>query len=155
MRQHPLDFGNATTYAETIDLPIIKNYAEKILRAAEFNGICEVEFKRDERDGYYKFLEVNPRTWKWHAISNEANTPFLILFYNWLRGKEIIPEDGFKEASFVHLLTDIPTRAKLLLRGEKYWCRVRRPVENAVWSASDPKPWLFEKIYLIYFIFYR
>ena len=45
MRQHPIDFGNATTYAETVDAPELKAFAEQILSAANYNGLCEVEFK--------------------------------------------------------------------------------------------------------------
>lgn len=44
-RQHPIDFGNATTYAETVDKPLLLDYANKVLAASKFFGICEVEFK--------------------------------------------------------------------------------------------------------------
>jgi predicted ATP-grasp superfamily ATP-dependent carboligase len=155
MRQHPLDFGNATTYAETIDIPELKQYAERILLAADYNGLCEVEFKMDERDNQYKFLEVNTRTWKWHSIANKAETPFLKQFYLYLNGTEITPVNGFKKTSFFHLITDIPIRIKLLLAGFSYWNRVVSPVENAVYTADDLKPWIMEKLYLPYLIFSR
>lgn len=81
MRQHPIDFGNATTYAEVSDSPEPVVYAEKLLAAAGYSGLCEVEFKRDARDGTFKLLEVNPRTWKWHAIADKAGTPFIPLWF--------------------------------------------------------------------------
>jgi predicted ATP-grasp superfamily ATP-dependent carboligase len=155
MRQHPLDFGNATTYAETVDIPLLKKYGEKILRAAQYNGLCEVEFKLDERDNIYKLLEVNPRTWKWHSIANKAETPFLQLFFNYLTGKAIHPVEGFKNASFCHSLTDLPTRLKLLFKGYDYWNRFMSPVENAVWTGNDPLPWFYEKLYIMMYLFRR
>lgn len=148
MRQHPIDFGNATTYAETMEVPGIINYAETLLKEANFNGLCEVEFKRDERDGLYKFLEVNTRTWKWHSIANKSGTPFLKTYFDFLNGQSISTTIGFTKASFVHFLTDFPVRLELLIKGDKNWNRRIAPCENAVWDKDDFKPWLFEKLYL-------
>ena len=68
-RQHPPDFGNATTYAVTIEIPEIIKFGIEILKKVHYIGVCEVEFKFDSRDNNFKFLEVNPRTWKWHSIA--------------------------------------------------------------------------------------
>lgn len=155
MRQHPLDFGNATTYAETVDLPVIKEYAERLLQHADYNGLCEVEFKLDERDGEYKFLEVNTRTWKWHTIANKANTPFLITYYNYLTGSNIKTIYSPQKASFRHGLTDLPTQLQLLLKGKSYFSRIKKPVEGAVWAVDDKKPWIMQLFYLPYLIIQR
>jgi predicted ATP-grasp superfamily ATP-dependent carboligase len=149
MRQHPLDFGNATTFAVTQDIPILKEYSEKLLYAVNYNGLCEVEFKFDERDQKYKFLEVNPRTWKWHSIANKAETPFLKLYFDYLCGNSIIPVNGYKAASFYHFLTDFPTIISMLIKGRRIKKWFSKPVEFAVWALDDFKPWLFEKLYLI------
>jgi D-aspartate ligase len=155
MRQHPLDFGNATTYAETVYVPHLKEYGERILKAANFNGICEVEFKLDDRDNQYKFLEVNTRTWKWHAIANKAGTPFIKNYYDYLTGKNIQPLEGFTIASFCHSVTDVPIQLKLFFKRFSFWNRKIKPVENAVWASDDILPWFYEKIYLSFFIFKR
>jgi len=155
MRQHPVDYGNATTYAETVDLPILKEYGERILGAVKYTGLCEVEFKLDESDDQYKFLEINPRTWKWHSIANKAGTPFINTCYDYLLGKEIKSVRGYTHASFRHLVTDLPTQLKLLIAGFDYWNRKRKPVVYAVWAADDISPWFWEKIYLPYMIMNR
>jgi len=148
MRQHPIDFGNATTYAEVTDRPEPAVYGEELLAAAGYSGLCEVEFKRDARDGTFKLLEVNPRTWKWHAIADKAGTPFIPLWFDYLNGSAIEPVSGQRQASFCHSATDIPVRLVLLLRGADYWNRKVSPVQGAVWSSDDPAPWFFEKLYL-------
>lgn len=148
LRQHPVDFGNATTYAETCHVPEIMKYAERILKGAGYNGLCEVEFKKDARDGSYKFLEVNPRTWKWHSIANKTMTPFIELYFNFLTGNNITPVYGFQNGSFVHQVTDLPVRFRLFFKGDKNWQRRTKPCENAVWARDDIKPWLYEKLYL-------
>lgn len=155
MRQHPVDFGNATTYAEAVDIPELVDHAVTLLKKSNYSGLCEVEFKKDDRDGKYKLLEVNPRTWKWHSISNKAGTPFLKTYFDFLLGNKIFANEGFKSASFVHCLTDFPVRLCLLKKGFKFWNRLISPCENAVWARDDIKPWLFEKLYIPYLIFSR
>ncbi len=155
LRQHPPDFGNATTYAETVEMPDLKNIGEKLLGSVKYNGICEIEFKRDDRDNEFKLLEVNPRTWKWHSIANKTGTPFIPLFFDYLAGRTINPVEGFKHAAFCHYLTDIPIRLKLLLKGADNWKQLSSPLENATWSARDPLPWIFEKILIFNFLIRR
>jgi hypothetical protein len=155
MRQHPLDFGNATTYAETVDIPQLREYGERILKAANYNGICEVEFKLDDRDFQYKFLEVNARTWKWHTIANKADTPFIKNYFDYLTGNDIQPIEGFSRCSFFHFLTDFPIQLLLFFKGNRYWNRLIKPVERAVWAIDDIMPWFYEKFYLFYFLLKR
>jgi predicted ATP-grasp superfamily ATP-dependent carboligase len=155
MRQHPLDFGNATTYAETIEIPELREYGERILKAVGYNGICEMEFKLDSRDNKYKFLEVNSRTWKWHTIANKAGTPFVKNYFDYLTGKIIQPSEGFSKSAYIHSLTDIPVQLQLFLKGYGYWNRKIRPIEPAVWAIDDPSPWFYEKAYLFFYLFKR
>lgn len=155
MRQHPIDFGNATTYAEIINIPEIIDYATQIMAQTSFTGMCEIEFKKDQLDDQYKFLEVNPRTWKWHAIAEKADVHFLEMFYQYLIGNKISPQLTFKKASFFHSLTDWPIRLKLWRMGKKYAFRKIEPCQNAVWSINDPMPWLIEKLLLPYLLLKR
>lgn len=148
MRQHPIDFGNATTYAETVLMPLLLEYGERLLKSVDYNGICEIEFKRDTRDGMFKFLEVNPRTWKWHSIANKAGTPFLDTYYNYLTGMQVYPGSNQKKASFFHAITDIPTVINMIFKGQLKGVRFKKPVEHAVWSFDDIKPWIYEKLYI-------
>lgn len=152
LRQHPLDFGNATTYAELVQRPELVEQAAALLRAAGYNGLCEVEFKRDDRDGVVKFLEVNTRTWKWHMLAETAGVHFLWNYYGHLTGQFLTGGNQPRRASFVHLLTDLPVRLQLLLKGRKEALRFRGPLAHAVWDRSDWRPWLFEKGYLFHLI---
>ena len=153
-RQHPPDFGNATTYAETVTIDEINQYAIKILEATNYRGVCEVEFKYDQRDGQYKFLEVNPRTWKWHSIAEKANAPILISLYAHSYGLEEIVKNEYDEATFMHILTDVPTRLKMRRLKMPYNTR-KENTKYAVRDASDWWPSFFELLYLPYFILKR
>jgi predicted ATP-grasp superfamily ATP-dependent carboligase len=149
-RQHPPDFGNATTFAETVNIPILKDMAEKILKRVKYHGLCEVEFKYDKKTKEYKLLEINPRTWKWHSIANRANTPFLISIYKKMVYGEDLIIDGFKEAYFKHILLD----TIMLIINKNYRKNYKKPpkdkIQYAVFDINDILPFFFELIYFPY-----
>ena len=153
-RQHPIDFGNATTYAETANSNELINIAENILKYVDYTGVCEVEFKYDERDNRYKFLEVNPRTWKWHVISERSNSPFLMSLYNLIYHEKPIVRLTWNSAAFKHLTTDVPTILKLFFKGQ-FRKSVVNNVQYAVWNKKDLKPAFYELLYLPYLIVKR
>jgi len=75
LRQFPVDFGCAT-YVRTVEEPEVEEISERFLRGIGYTGLVEIEFKRDPRDGRYKMLDVNPRTWAWHSLSRRAGIDF-------------------------------------------------------------------------------
>ncbi len=153
-RQHPIDFGNATTYAETVNNNELIAIAEKILTYVNYIGICEVEFKYDERDNKYKFLEVNPRTWKWHAISERSDSPFLMSLYNLIYNEKPIVKLTWNNAAVKHLTTDLPIILRLLIKGQFKKSKIKN-IQYAVWKKEDLKPAFFELLYLPYLMIKR
>jgi D-aspartate ligase len=75
-RQHPLPFGRASTFVETVDVPILKEPSERFFRESNYYGLVEVEHKLDPRDGEYKLLDVNARTWGYHRLGPRAQVDF-------------------------------------------------------------------------------
>src|SRR6185312_12978622 len=67
-RQHPPLFGRSCTCVETADVPEIEAIALRFLKAINYYGLVELEFKLDPRDGKYKLLDVNARTWGYHSL---------------------------------------------------------------------------------------
>jgi predicted ATP-grasp superfamily ATP-dependent carboligase len=55
---------------EAIRLPELVEPSRRLLRALNFHGISEIEFKRDERDGRLYLIEINPRHWDQHGLGN-------------------------------------------------------------------------------------
>ena len=153
-RQHPIDFGNATTYAETVDIPVLVEYARKILTRANFTGLCEVEFKFDERDGQYKFLEVNPRTWKWHLISQAAEVPFLQSLYKFFSEGRPVNTKNYKPASWQDVITDFPIILEMKRKGA-YLKGEKRKIVPAVANIKDIGPFVFQLLFLPYNLFKR
>lgn len=60
LRAYPLQYGCATLVEPVIDEEI-DTACNKFLSALGFIGLCEIELKRDSRDGKLLLIEVNPR----------------------------------------------------------------------------------------------
>lgn len=81
-RQHPLEFGRASTYVETVDVPLLEELSERFLRAINYYGLVELEYKRDPRDSRYKLLDVNARTWGYNGLGPCAGVDFSYMLYS-------------------------------------------------------------------------
>jgi len=79
--EYPEPFGDGLV-VETIDDPGILEDSVRLLRKLGYWGICDVEYKRDERDGRFKLLDANPRTWLWVGLAESAGcTPLALSAY--------------------------------------------------------------------------
>lgn len=147
-RQHPMDFGHASTYAELVDIPNLAAISKAFLTAIDYYGIGEVEFMKDPHTGEYKLIELNPRIWGWHtlAIAAGINLPFLL--YNDMLGQEIELPGTLKDVKWIRLITDIPTVIKELAMGKMtvfdYLRSLKGGKEFAVFSLADPLPFIAE-----------
>ncbi len=148
MRQHPMDFGHATTYAETRDMPQLEELGTRFLKALNYRGVAEIEFMFDERTGTYKFIEMNGRFWGWHSLTYHAGLNYPMTLYQTLQGIEVQAKSPQINAKWVRLLTDVPTIARETLRGRMSPLRFVEALCNgsrdAVWSWKDPMPFVME-----------
>jgi len=153
-RQHPMDFGHASTFAETVDLPILQETAEAFLKLIDYYGLAEVEFMHDPRDEKYRLLEVNPRVWGWHTLAIAAGADLPYLLYQDMLGRTIEETPVTNHAKWVRLTTDLPTVAIEIGKGRvklrDYISSMKGKKEFAVFSLEDPLPFLAELALLPY-----
>ena len=152
-RQHPPDFGRASTFVETIDLPVLATLSERFLREIDYYGLIELEYKLDCRDGQYKLLDVNPRTWGYHSLGHDAGVDFPhLLFADQLER----PVDSCRARAgrrWIRLVTDLPTGLVEIRNGDLGWRTYLRSLRfdtEAVFSRRDPLPGLVEVALLPY-----
>lgn len=147
-RQHPSDFGRASTFVETVDLPEIEEPSQRFLKAVDYYGLVELEYKRDPRDGRAKLLDVNARTWGYHSIGTAAGVDFPYLLYRDQLGERVDPCRARAGARWIRLSTDVPNAVKDVAKGQlrvgDYLRSLRGVDVDAVWSVSDPLPALME-----------
>jgi D-aspartate ligase len=158
-RQWPMDFGRASTFVETIDAPDVEAFARRILHALRFDGIVELEFKRDPRDGGLKLLDINPRVWGWHTLSRGAGVDFPYLLWRMVRGETVEPVRGRAGVRWVRALTDVPTAIGAIRAGKMslfgYLASLRPPIELAILALDDPLPALLEVPVSVYLAWSR
>jgi D-aspartate ligase len=153
-RQHPSDFGRASTYVETISLPELAEPSCRFLAAIGYYGLVELEYKRDPRDGLCKLLDVNARTWGYHSVGGPAGVDFAYLLFRDQVGAPVEEAHARPGVRWIRLSTDVPNalrdiRAGTLRPGE-YLRSLRGVHTEAVFSLSDPVPGLYEIALLPY-----
>lgn len=149
LRQHPVEFGRASTFARTLTDAGLSEPSERFLGAVGFYGLAELEYKLDPRDGRPKLLDVNPRTWGYHLLGQRAGVDFPYHVYADLLGLPA-PDAGRAQpgVSWMRLATDLPTAmlelARRRLRWRAYLGSLARVDVGAVFSRDDPLPGLAE-----------
>ena len=147
-RQFPRDFGQLSTFVETIDEPEVVEPAERLLAAIKFSGLVEVEFKRDPRNGQFKVLDINPRVWGWHTLSRRAGVDFPYLLWLLVRGEPVPAMRGRAGERWVHLSADLRVGLEEIVKGRlsfrDYLSSIRGPLESAIFSWDDPLPGLLD-----------
>lgn len=147
-RQHPAEFGRASTFVETVNVPELEVTAQRLLAAVGYYGLAELEFKLDPRDGVHKLLDVNARTWGYHSLGAAAGVDFPYLLYADQLGRDVTPVRARTGVRWVRLLTDAPTAAVEVRHGRLGWRGYVRSLRSAdteaVFSRDDPLPSLVE-----------
>lgn len=143
-RQYPVEFGYNSTFVETVDRPEVEAPALRLLNAIRYTGLVEVEFKYDARDGRYKLLDINARTWTWHTLGRRAGLDFPYLMWRVARDEPVAPIRGAAGVRWVHSLRDVVASSQEMRRGNltlgEYLHSVRGGAEHAVLAFDDPLP---------------
>lgn len=147
IRQSPHLFGVARV-AEIVPAPRgLREATVELLRRAGFRGAACAEFKFDPRDSTFRFLEVNGRTVIYNALLRKAGLDLAAMAWaERMEGKPPQASPAIWPGVWVNLHADLLYSA---LRGRRealawrdFIAPYRRPMLEAVWSASDPGPFL-------------
>jgi len=96
-RIHEVPFtGGPSSLRESVYEERLKNYGIKLLKKLKWHGVAMVEFRRDKRDGEFKFIEINGRFWGSLALSVVAGVDFPYLLYKLSQGEKIEETFNYK-----------------------------------------------------------
>jgi predicted ATP-grasp superfamily ATP-dependent carboligase len=147
-RQHPRQFGKASTYVETIDVPILQELSERFLRQIDYYGLVELEYKLDPRDNQFKLLDVNARAWGYHTLGGVAGVDFPYLLFCDQTGNAVRLCKGRTGARWIRLVTDVPTGLMgMWSRQQAAWSYLKSLVSfdvESVFCLDDPLPGIAE-----------
>ena len=89
LREHPLQFGTAT-FCESVFEQACLDHSVPLLRALNYTGVCEIEYLHDPRDGQFKLIEINARTWLWVGLAAACGIDFPLYVYNHVNGLPLV-----------------------------------------------------------------
>ena len=158
-RQHPPEFGRASTYVRTIESTRLEEWSRRFLREIDYYGLVELEFKIDPRDGQPKLLDVNARTWGYHTLGACAGVDFPYLLYRDQVGLPVARERALPGRTWLRLVTDLPVGLLEILgrqtRLSDYVRTLWSASTEAVFARDDPIPGLVEVALIPYLAFRR
>ncbi len=89
-REFPIT-GGASTCAEGIYNEEVKRIGLKLLESLQWHGVAMVELKKDNRDGIFKLMEINPKFWGSLDLSIASGVNFPVLLVNMALNGDIEP----------------------------------------------------------------
>ncbi len=143
-RAYPIGFGSGSLVRPVVDEEIA-TLCDSFLRAIGYVGICEIEVKRDARDGIVRLIEANPRFSGTGDASLYTGVDIGWLHYLDLIGRQPAPVEATRfDFTHVTLRRDIPSFEQYLDRGLLTWADIRNsyrgPLEFFDFDPHDPGP---------------
>lgn len=147
LRERPLQFGTATL-ARSVNKPDVLKDATPLIKALHYTGVCEVEMMRDPRDGIYKLIEINPRTWMWVGLAKECGIEYAWMLYCYANKIEYVyPQSYALDVKWRNAYTDMVYSWEAMLTGKLTWKDYRNSLKGkivgAVWSWKDIRPGIY------------
>jgi predicted ATP-grasp superfamily ATP-dependent carboligase len=128
----------------------IKETAETYLHQLGYHGIMEAEFKRDPRDGIFKLLEINARSWWQNSFPAKCGINIVFISYLDAIGEEIeYTEDYEAGIKWIYFLNDLRSSIKTSNNMTiKEWASSLHGIKDwAYFSADDPIPWVLSLLF--------
>jgi D-aspartate ligase len=145
LREHPLRFGTAT-FAQSISCDDCYRQSVPLLKALNYTGVCEVEYLFDPRDGKYKLIEINARTWLWVGLAKACGVDYAKMVYDFVNGYEThYPVSYALGVNWLNPISDSVFALKALFKGylkpAQYFDSVFNGQKvNAIFAKGDLKP---------------
>jgi len=160
IRQKPMDIGISTTFAVSVTNEKINQLACRFLIGINYFGLSELEFMYDPDDLTYKLIEINPRTWKWHSLSNKLGMNLIQMLIDYIDKKKIkVQENKKTNLGWIESITDSYVVFKEIFRGtvniKHYLQTLKVKKEFACFDSKDLLPAICYIIFFPYLFFTR
>lgn len=146
VRLSPRESGIPTVIISK-DIPEIKEMGRKLLREMNFYGYSCTEFKRDERDGIYKLMEVNGRHNRSTLLAYKCGLNFpLIQYEHLMNGKKKSYIEYKKGIYWIDITKDLMVCHKYLKDSDYSFKKWISPYFKekifSIYNSRDLKPFI-------------
>ena len=156
IRQYPTEFGIGTM-VESIHYPELAELGLKFFKGIGYRGIGSIEFKKDDRDGKLKMIELNPRLWQQNIHPTICGINFPLIQYLDLTNQNLLPQMEFKDGiKWWDSMADFQAFWVYFRKGElspAKWIRSLNGIKSfATFAFDDPLPFLKSHRYGLKFL---
>lgn len=146
IHQFPPDFGSSAMVLSVRDEEVIQE-ALSFLNKLQFKGLAITEFKRDQRDGSLKFIEINARIGLTQRLSMACGVDVAYLYYLSLTGQHPTPVTNQREGvKWVYLVRDFisfrQNRRDKKMTFAKWLKDLSGGKVEALFAWDDPMPFI-------------
>ena len=149
IREYPAK-GGASVCAQSYFDEQLMAYGKQMLDHLQWNGVAMVEFKKDDKDGIFKLMEINPKFWGSLDLALCAGVNFPNYLLQQHKGELVTYSEKFDNIKF-----------QWLLNGELFHFFQRpssfgkiisdlKKSQNDIW-IKDLKPTIFQLFYILAF----
>lgn len=146
LRKAPQFYGVARA-AKVADLPELREPTMALLRRIGWRGMASAEYKLDPRDGRYRLMEINGRCFLTHGLPTRCGVNYpLLAWREHALGETVSARANGWQGVWLHMHADLSYTAIEERSADWSWSdfmgTYRGPWVDAVWSPSDPLPFL-------------
>jgi predicted ATP-grasp superfamily ATP-dependent carboligase len=153
IRSWPPDFGTSSLIESTTisNLAPMKDIVKGYLHKLGYYGIMEAEFKRDPRNGIFKLLEINARSWWQNSLPTKCGVNIVLRAYLEAIGKETVYTEEYETGvKWMFFLKDLWAVIKTSPMNLARWCTSLKDIKDwAYFSPDDVSPWIVSNILAI------
>lgn len=150
LRTTPIYFGSASVVEPVSDLET-EALCDGFFKSVGYEGLCELEVKRDSRDARVKLIEANPR----YSVTADA-APYAGVDLGWMHYLDLIGEPvepvKWNGRHFHHIVLrrDVNCFRSYLDAGLTTWSGIIRSYKSAKFFDFDLRDWRLTAITCIY-----
>ncbi|WP_335871207.1 carboxylate--amine ligase [Bacillus sp. 2205SS5-2] len=144
--QFPIQFGTGA-HIVSKRIPELVDIGVPLLHTLKLKGIGMIEYKKDDRDGKYKLIEINPRFWLTHSLTGSAGVDFAHQYYLYLTDQNPHPQleqvEGVQWIYIVrYFLTFLEKRRSGEMSIRDFFSGFKGKNVFALFSITDPMPFV-------------
>jgi D-aspartate ligase len=145
-RMFPTDFGDSSSMSSIPlkDVSAAIEATEHLLTQCRYRGIFSVEFKRDERDGRFRVIEVNVRAWAYIGFAAECGVNVALQAYQDALGFDAPAPTTHAVGKNTIFLPNDYFACRQLVREKRLsryaWVQSWLKASHVVFSWTDPLP---------------
>jgi len=147
IRGWPLGFG-CNSLIESIPIKEVGELRDSLadyLKQIKYCGLFEAEFKRDERDGVLKLIEINARSWWQNHFPTVCGLNLVLMAYSDAIGKTVKYCETYKTgARWIHPFNDARAAMTMFQNGElkpsTWLSSIRQVTDYPFFNAADLLP---------------